>query len=103
MTRSFFYFLSPPGVPLKTFLSKAETAPLQQVTNCGRYFDGGSLLWTSLQITKLRARPGAVVPPSGSFDNVGFTRNGRRQFKGSVRSRLFHSFFFLYVDGARAE
>lgn len=84
ITRSFFSFLFP--WRSQTFLSKAETAP-KQVTNCGRSFDGGSLPWTSQQITTPRARLGAVGLPSGS-PNAGSTRNGRRRFfKGSVRSR----------------
>ena len=98
MTRSFFFLAFSPWRS-QTFLSKAETAPPQkQVTNCKRYFDGGSPPWTSLQITTPRARRGAVAPPSGSL-SVGFTTSGRRQFKGSVRSRFSSFFFCVFVDG----
>jgi hypothetical protein len=87
MTRSFFSLLSLPWRS-QTFFSKAETTP-KQVTNCERYCAGGSPLWTSPQITARRERLDAVAQPSGS-PNVGFTRSGRPQFKGSVRpARLF--------------
>jgi len=76
MTRSFLFLALLP-------LALSNVPPRRQVTNCGRYFDGGSLLWTSLRITTLPARLGAAAPPSGSPPNEGFTRNGRRQFKGS--------------------